>query len=74
MAATSSVFTISRGAEILVEDEHCLDDIAIEMEPEDGRLTVWGTDDTSTTAFTRDGIESLRQLVVEHGKLSARHA
>jgi hypothetical protein len=43
MAATSSVFTISHVAEILGEDEQSLDDIAIEMEPEDGRLTVWGT-------------------------------
>ena len=73
MAATSSVFTISRVAEILGEDEDWLGDLAIEMEPEDGRLTVWGTNDTSTTAFTRDGIENLRQLVIKHRKPSAAH-
>jgi hypothetical protein len=37
------------------------------------RETVWATNDTSATAFTRDGIENLRQLVVEHRKLSAAH-
>jgi hypothetical protein len=69
MAATSNVFTIGRVAEILGEHEDWLDDIASEMEPEDGRLTVWGTSDTATTAFTRDGIDYLRQLVIEHRKL-----
>jgi hypothetical protein len=71
MAAPSSVFTISRAAEILAEDEDWLHDIALEMEPEDGCLTVWGTSDLSTTAFTPDGIENLRQLVIEHKKLRA---
>ena len=71
MAATSSVFTIARVAEILGEDEDWLDDIAIEMDPEDGRLIVWGPNDTATIAFTRDGIENLRHLVIEHRKLSA---
>jgi hypothetical protein len=33
------------------------------MEPEDGCLTVYGTDDISTTAFTRFGIERLQELV-----------
>jgi hypothetical protein len=71
VAATSSVFTIGRVAEILGEDENWLDEIAIERDPEDGRLVVWGPNDTATTAFTRDGIENLRQLVIEHRKLIA---
>ena len=53
MAAPSSVFTISRVAEMLGEDEEWLHDIALEMEPEDGCLIVWGTGDQSTTVFTR---------------------
>ena len=36
MAAPSSVFTISRVAEMIGEDEDWLQDIASEMEPEDG--------------------------------------
>jgi hypothetical protein len=71
VAAISSVFTIGRVAEMFGEDEDWLADIAIEMEPEDGRLVVWGSSDTETTAFTRDGIENLRQLVIEHRKLIA---
>ncbi len=42
MAAISHVFTISRVAQMLAEDEHLLHDISIEMDPEDGRLTVLG--------------------------------
>ncbi len=73
MAAVSSVFTIGRVAEILGEDEDWLSDVALEMEPEGGCLTVCGTDDSTTTAFTRDGIENLRQLVIEYRKLRAKH-
>jgi hypothetical protein len=63
MAAPSSVFTIRRVAEMLGEDEAWLQDIASEMEPEDGCLVVWGTGDQSTTAFTRQGVEYLERLV-----------
>ena len=42
MAGISHVFTISRVAEILGEDEDLLQEISIEMDPEDGRLTVLG--------------------------------
>ena len=41
MPAPSSIFTISRAAEILGEDEELLRDLALEMEPEDGCLTVY---------------------------------
>ncbi len=66
MAGPSFVFTLSRVAEMLREDQELLHDLAMEMEPEDGCLTVLGTDDLSTIAFTRDGLEYLKQLVVEH--------
>jgi len=42
MAGISHVFTIARVAEMLGEDEDWLHDICIEMDPEDGRLTVLG--------------------------------
>jgi hypothetical protein len=63
MAAPSYVFTISRVAELLGEDEDWLREIAMDMEPEDGCLTVYGLDDMSTIAFTRFGIECLQELV-----------
>ena len=65
MAASSFVFTIDRVAEILGEDVDEMEEIALEMEPEDGRLTVWGAGDQSTTAFTRNGVEYLQQLLEE---------
>ena len=65
MAASSFVFTIDRVAEMLGEDVEELEEIALEMEPEDGRLPVWGTGDQSTTAFTRNGVEYLQQLLEE---------
>jgi hypothetical protein len=63
MAAISHVFTISRVAEMLGEDEDWLHDISIEMDPEDGRLTVWGTGEDTITAFTDLGVENLAQIV-----------
>ncbi len=63
MAAPSYVFTIARVAEMLDEDEEWLQSIADDMEPEDGRLQVVGTDETSITAFTPFGIDSLRELM-----------
>ena len=63
MAAISHVSTISRVAEMLAEDEDWLQGISIEMDPEDGCLTIWGTGEEAITAFTDLGIENLAQLV-----------
>jgi hypothetical protein len=63
VAAISHVFTISRVAEMLGENEDWLQDISIEMDPEDGRILVWGTGEESITAFTDLGVENLAQLV-----------
>jgi hypothetical protein len=65
MAAISYVFTISRVAEMLGEDEDWLYELSIGMDPEDGRLHIVGPGDETTTAFTRDGIENLRQLILD---------
>ena len=66
MAAPSYVFTIARVAKMLDEDEAFLEEIALDMEPEDGRLGVCGTDDDiAITAFTTFGIDNLKELVAE---------
>ena len=66
MAAPSAVFTIARVAKMLGEDVDWLSDVALEMEPEDGRLTVYDAHDEGTTAFTRFGIENLKELIEIH--------
>ncbi|OJU34938.1 MAG: hypothetical protein BGN99_25050 [Alphaproteobacteria bacterium 65-37] len=70
MAAPSFVFTIARVAIMLSEDEAWLEEIALEMEPEDGRLYICDVDDDSSiTAFTPFGVESLKELVEIHKAL-----
>jgi len=63
MAGISYVFTISRVAEMLGEDEELLQEICTEMDPEDGRLTVLGPGDEAITAFTHYGVDNLTDLV-----------
>jgi hypothetical protein len=63
VAAPSAVFTIALVAKMLGVDEDWLWEVAREMDPEAGCLTVYGTDDVSTTAFTSFGIENLKELV-----------
>jgi hypothetical protein len=63
MAGISHVFTITRVAEMLGEDENWLHDICIEMDPEDGRLTVLGPGEEAITAFTDFGVDNLTELV-----------
>lgn len=66
MAAPSAIFTIARVGEMLGEDVDWLSDVALEMDPEDGRLTVYDVHDEGTTAFTDFGIENLKELVEIH--------
>jgi hypothetical protein len=65
MAATSAVFTIARVAALLGEDEdeEWLSDVALEMDPEDGRLTIYGANDEGSTGFTSFGIDNLKELI-----------
>jgi hypothetical protein len=63
MAAISAVFTIGYIANLLGEDEDWLFDLSIGMEPEDGSLWVHGVGEDGVPAFTRDGIDNLRQII-----------
>jgi hypothetical protein len=65
-----SVTTIARVAIELGVDEDWLWDIANQMEPEDGLIWVYGLGDEGVMAFSEDGIECLRELIVS-GKPSA---
>lgn len=66
MAAPGHAFTISLVAEMLGEDEDLLWEVALEMEPEDGKLWIHDTGEQDTVAFTKWGIENLRELIVIH--------
>ena len=59
MAAPGIIFTIARAAEMLGETIDLLDEIAEQLEPEDGCLWIYDTDDRATLGFTERGIESL---------------
>ncbi len=65
MAAPSAVFTIARAAEMLGETEELLDELADQLEPEDGCLWIYDTDDRTTLGFTLRGIESLKELIAD---------
>ena len=61
MAAPSYVYTIARVTRMLGVDEALLEDIASDMDPEDGCLSVMDLDDeVSTTALTPFGVENLK--------------
>jgi hypothetical protein len=66
MAAIAHVFTITRVAQMLGEDEDWIFDVANEMEPEDGCLWIYGIGEEQTLAFTDFGIENLTELVRIH--------
>ena len=65
MAAPSCVFTITRAAEMLCETEEWLEELDDQLEPEDGRLWIYDTDDRATLGFTERGIESLKELSLD---------
>ena len=65
VAAISAVFTIGYVANMLGEDEDWLSELSIDMFPEDGCLRVYGVGEDGVTAFTRDGIECLQQIIAD---------
>lgn len=71
MAAITRVYTLPLAAEMLGEDPELLWEVYIDMEPEDGCLSVYGPDDQYIPAFTDFGLESLVDFIREH---KANHA
>ena len=65
VAAIASVFTIGYVANPLGEDEDWLHELSTDMFPEDGCLRVYGVGEDGVTAFTEDGIENFRQIIVD---------
>ncbi len=71
MAAISTIYTLRHVAKQIGEDEEFVWETAIEMEPEDGRISIH--DDQSSddddwpikTAFTDYGIEYLVDLIAD---------
>ena len=65
MPATSVVFTISRVAQMLGEDEEWLHELSVDMFPEDGCLWVLDAGEREIHAFTDYGIECLKQIIAD---------
>ena len=65
MAAPSCGFTIARVAELLGENEESPLELADQLDPEDGCLWIYDTDDRDTLGFTERGIESLKELILD---------
>ena len=66
MAAPGHVFTIGRAAEILGEAEELLWGMLDSLEPEDGCLWIYDTNDRQTVAFTDYGLDCLRELIADY--------
>ena len=68
----SHVRTIDLVAKDLGEDVDFLLDVALEMEPEDGVIWIYGLDDGSVMAFTDFGVDSLLELIKIHRETTPR--
>jgi hypothetical protein len=65
LAAISHVITLKYVAEKLGEEEGWLWDLQVYLEPEDGRLWVYGVGEDGVPAFTDYGIECLEQIIAD---------
>jgi hypothetical protein len=65
MVAIAHVFTIGYVANLLGEDEDWLHELSTDMFPEDGCLWIYGIGEDGVAAFTKDGIENLRQIIAD---------
>jgi hypothetical protein len=69
VAAITAAHTLAAVALMLGVSEDLLQDLIIDMEPEDGCISVYGPGEDHTQAFTADGIEYLRALIAERAQL-----
>ena len=58
-----AIKTVDRVAAELGETVDRLHDLAIGMEPEDGIIWVYGTEDVEVLALTPFGVENLREMI-----------
>jgi hypothetical protein len=65
VAAPSFVYTIAYAAKLLGKDEKWLEELADQLEPEDGRPWIYEADDRGTLGFTERGVECLKELSLE---------
>ena len=65
VAAIAHVFTIGHVANLLGEDEDWLFELSTDMFAEDGCLWVYGVGEDGVPAFTKDGIDNLRQIIAD---------
>jgi len=55
---------------MLGESIDLLDEIAEQLEPEDGCIWIYDTDERATLGFTERGIESLKELIADQKRRS----
>jgi hypothetical protein len=65
LAAIAHVFTIGYVANQLGEDQGWLFELSGDVFPEDGCLWVYGVGEDGVPAFTKDGVENLRQIIAD---------
>lgn len=60
------VYTVAYVARQLGVGEDLIHDLTLGLEPEDGVIWVYGLDDDGVLAFTDDGIEEVRLILMEY--------
>jgi hypothetical protein len=63
-----AIKTVDRVAAELGETVDRIHDLAIGMEPEDGRIWVYGTTEVEVPAFTPFGVKNLLQMIATERK------
>jgi hypothetical protein len=56
---------LTAGRAIVAQLVDWLYELSIDLFPEDGCLRVYGIEEDAVTAFTRDGIEYLKQIIAD---------
>jgi hypothetical protein len=61
-----AVTTLAKVAQDLAETFELLDDLADQMDTEDGLIWVYGVEEEPVRALSDDGIECLQGLIADH--------